>query len=272
MPSTSHRLPLPTASEEESGASGPAQPLPSKQTFAFQTQIRRYGPSRESAWQRHGPTSSSCSHPSPIFSPPDHFHLHLPQCICQPLLDLPPGLASLRLGSGLGHPAGWPLTSLARASSLGAASAWCGSAGRRPVGACWLPRSCPATPRTGLPRCRNTRPSRACATPTWRSCRLPTSAPDTWSSSWSCALGLSCSLVWPRGERAGPGLDSGLRTWPPALWSTSGPPPGPACTGQLTRVSQQSWAFPPKPSREVWCFPVAPRLWTQPGCPSPHAP
>ncbi|XP_022419029.2 obscurin isoform X4 [Delphinapterus leucas] len=29
------------ASEEESGASGPAQPLPSKQTFAFQTQIRR---------------------------------------------------------------------------------------------------------------------------------------------------------------------------------------------------------------------------------------
>lgn len=69
VPSTSHRLPLPTASEEESGASGPAQPLPSKQTFAFQTQIRRYGPSRESAWQRHGPTSSSCSHPSPIFSP-----------------------------------------------------------------------------------------------------------------------------------------------------------------------------------------------------------
>ncbi|XP_061044997.1 obscurin-like [Eubalaena glacialis] len=29
------------ASEEESGASGPAQPLPSMQTFAFQTQIRR---------------------------------------------------------------------------------------------------------------------------------------------------------------------------------------------------------------------------------------
>lgn len=207
----------------------------------------------------HAPT------PAPSSLPSDHFHLHLPQCICHPLLDLPPGLASLRLGSGLGHPAGWPLTSLARPSSLGAASAWCGSAGRRPVVACWLPRSCPATLRTGLPCCGNTRPSRACATPTWHSCRLPTSAPDTWSSSWSCALGLSCSLVWPRGERAGPRLDSGLRTRPPALWSTSGPPPGPACTGQLTRVAQQSWAFPPKPSREV---PAVDKAWVPlPTCP-----
>ncbi|XP_043766684.1 obscurin-like [Cervus elaphus] len=33
--------PLPTDSEEESGAAGPARPLPSMQTFAFQTQMRR---------------------------------------------------------------------------------------------------------------------------------------------------------------------------------------------------------------------------------------
>ena len=33
--------PSPVASEEESSASRPAQPLPSTQTFAFQTQIRR---------------------------------------------------------------------------------------------------------------------------------------------------------------------------------------------------------------------------------------
>lgn len=33
--------PLPIDSEEESGAAGPARPLPSMQTFAFQTQMRR---------------------------------------------------------------------------------------------------------------------------------------------------------------------------------------------------------------------------------------
>lgn len=105
--------------------------------------------------------------------------------------------------------AGGTLTSLACAFSPGAASAWCGSAGRRPAGACWQPRSSPTAPRTGRPYCASTRPSRACATRTWPSCRPPISAPGTWSSFWSCALDRSCSPAWRNGEGP-PGLDARL--------------------------------------------------------------
>ena len=134
VPSLRHWFPLPTASEEESGASGPAQPLPSMQTFAFQTQIRRCGDSGDGRWQCHDilhSTSSSCSHLTPSLSP----HQSVPPTLASGHLLPPPGplcwetsLASLRLGRrlgvSLGHHAEGLLTSLASPSSLGAASVW----------------------------------------------------------------------------------------------------------------------------------------------------
>lgn len=85
--------PLPTASEEESGATGPARPLPSMQTFAFQTQMRRCRAST--------PLALRALTPAPCFRPSDHL---CPHClsVCHPLPDLPAGLASPDLGGGRG--------------------------------------------------------------------------------------------------------------------------------------------------------------------------
>lgn len=222
--------PLPTDSEEESGAAGPARPLPSMQTFAFQTQMRRCRASGKAGGGGRAsstPLALSAPTPAPCVCPSDHLcpH-HLPPSPGPPCWARFSRLGG-RAGSGLSHQPGLR-------SPPGAASAWCGSAGRRPVGACWLPRSCPTTPRTGLPCCGSTRPSRAYATHTWRSCRLPTSAPGTWSSSWSCAPGLSCSPVWPRGEGR-PGLDS--RPWLEHCGLPPHPPPCPASARQPTSCS-----------------------------------
>lgn len=86
--------PLPTASEEESGAAGPARPLPSMQTFAFQTQMRRCRASgRAGGGASSTPLALRAPTPAPCFHPSDHLRPHRLR-VCHPLPDLPAGLAS----------------------------------------------------------------------------------------------------------------------------------------------------------------------------------
>lgn len=260
----------PTASEEESRALRPAQPLPSTQTFAFQTPIRR------------------CHHPSPAgfaFNaalaslPASHIHTSSVRSIWPPLPKcsghLPLGLLFLTLGKRAhgGFSQAW------RALPLpGAASAWCGSAGRRPADERWRPRSFPTALRTGLLCCANTKPSRACATHTWPSYRPPTSAPGTWSSSWSCARDPSCSPAWRRGE-AWPGCGApGGTLHTPGRGGAQGDkltpthaPPGPVSTDQPKRGAKQSReALLPSPQKGLGPRPPAAVDGAEP--PSPCAP
>lgn len=225
--------PSPTASEEESRTPRPAQPLPSAQTFAFQAQIRRcHSPSPHWLCLLHPPPPAT-----PHFSHPHKFGAEHPRPLPQGSGHLPPSLLFLTLGRrARGGPSqGGPVLLLP-----GAASAWCGSAGRRPADARWPRRSSPTALRTRLPCCANTKPSRACATRTWPSYRPPTSAPGTWSSSWSCARDPSCSPAWRRGEaRPGCGAAGGT-VHTPGRGAAQGadrltpprPPPGPASAGQ----------------------------------------